>query len=151
MRLLGGHLSTWGKQWCVSRSGCLVVRLLGLTCGWENFRGCVVVVLRADIIILHLGVFKVISHTLLVTITLVFHFLRGLIHYEADVTVWKRSVVGVMHSTECSSQGVGVAEVPPTERVDEFYIISQCPAPADTMNKMLSSHYYGNYGFLKST
>ena len=66
------------------------------------------------------------SHTLLVTITLVSCFLCGLIHYdEADVTVWKRSIVGVMRSTECSSQGVGVAEVPPTERVDEFYIISQ--------------------------
>ena len=32
----------------------------------------------------------------------------------------KVQLLGLMRSTECSSQGVWVAEVPPTERVDEF-------------------------------
>ena len=32
----------------------------------------------------------------------------------------KVQVLGLMRSTECSSQGVWEAEVPPTERVDEF-------------------------------
>ena len=38
------------------------------------------------------------------------------------VTVWKSSFVGVVDvcSIEYSSQGVWVAEVPPTKRVDEF-------------------------------
>ena len=31
-----------------------------------------------------------------------------------------------MHCTECSSQGVWVAEVPPTERVDEFPYATLC-------------------------
>ena len=90
------------------------------------------------------------SHTLLVTITLVFRFLCGLIHYdEADVTVWKRSIVGVMHSTGCSSQGGRSSPNRASGRI--LHHLAERPAPADTVNKMLSSHYYGNYGFLKST
>ena len=32
----------------------------------------------------------------------------------------KVHLLGLMRSAECSSQGVWVAEVPPTERVDEL-------------------------------
>ena len=47
-------------------------------------------------------------------------FVCGLIHYAADVTVWKSSFAWVDSTVEYNLEGVLVGEVPPTEWVDEF-------------------------------
>ena len=46
-----------------------------------------------------------------------------------------------MRSTECSSQGVWVAEVPPTERVDEFPHATLCVWLNEMMTKSFWRHY----------
>ena len=46
-----------------------------------------------------------------------------------------------MRSTECSSQGVWVAEVPPIERVDEFPPCYLCVWLNETMAKSFWRHY----------
>ena len=43
-----------------------------------------------------------------------------------------------MRSTECSSQGVWVAEVPPTERVDEF-------PPCVWLNELMAKAFWRHY------
>ena len=84
------------------------------------------------------------SHTLLLPVALVCCFLCGLIHCEADVTVWKSSSVGVyewywVQFTRC----LGGRSSP--KRLDEFSLsghhLAERPAPTDTVSKMLSSHY----------
>ena len=46
-----------------------------------------------------------------------------------------------MCSTECSSQGVWVAKVPPSERVDEFLTATLCVWLNEMMAKSFWRHY----------
>ena len=48
----------------------------------------------------------------------------------------------LMRSTECSSQGVWVAEVPPTKRVDEFHRATLCLAQLNDGKVILTSLRY---------